>query len=124
MNDGVDLLRTETERGKIQVCGFVVAIVLCVFFSITFVGLYVANSIGQCEVVLEDKINPNYACAASLVRLPNIGPARAAAMVAYREKLGVSCPDEIVFKDVQALREIKGIGPKTCEGIGPLLKFE
>ncbi|WP_053367202.1 helix-hairpin-helix domain-containing protein [Bacillus sp. FJAT-27245] len=54
------------------------------------------------------KININKADAAGLQEIPGIGPAKAAAIIEYREKNGP-------FKDTAQLKEISGIGEKTYE---------
>jgi competence ComEA-like helix-hairpin-helix protein len=62
----------------------------------------------------EFPINLNTATAEQLKALPNIGPARAAAIIAYRERVGgISSIDE--------LQNIRGIGPVTVAGIRPLV---
>ncbi|NLM45994.1 MAG: ComEA family DNA-binding protein [Firmicutes bacterium] len=54
------------------------------------------------------KININTATAEELDRLPGIGPAKAAAIVAYREKNGP-------FQALEDLVNVSGIGPSTVE---------
>ncbi|MFW6346974.1 MAG: phospholipase D-like domain-containing protein [Cyclonatronaceae bacterium] len=61
-------------------------------------------------------ININQATARELEALPNIGPARAAAIIAYREENGgISSVDE--------LQNIRGIGPVTVAEMRPLVVF-
>jgi competence ComEA-like helix-hairpin-helix protein len=48
-----------------------------------------------------------------LVRLPGIGPARAAAIVSLRSERGG-------FRSVEELLDVRGIGPVTLEGLRPL----
>ncbi len=52
----------------------------------------------------------NRATAAELEKLPGIGPALAARIVAWRETHGP-------FKSLEDLLAIPGIGPKTLEGL-------
>lgn len=61
-----------------------------------------------------DKININTASAAELDKLPNIGPARAADIVAYRESRGG-------FKTIEEIKNIKGIGDKSFESLKDLI---
>ncbi|MGD8786415.1 MAG: helix-hairpin-helix domain-containing protein, partial [Phycisphaerales bacterium] len=77
-----------------------------------------------CEIELESRINPNEAPIASLVRLPGIGISRAGAIVAYRENLDRKDKEYSVFQNSNDLQKVKGIGPKTAQKIGQLLKFE
>jgi len=55
-----------------------------------------------------NKININKADATELQNIPGIGPAKAAAIIDYREKNGP-------FKEPEQLMEISGIGEKTFE---------
>jgi competence protein ComEA len=82
---------------------------------------YFAGTDSIYNPILEGKINPNEAAAASLMRLPNIGPKRAEAIIEYRESVNSESPS---FQQSADLEKIKGIGPKTVEKIGPWLCFE
>jgi competence protein ComEA len=55
-------------------------------------------------------VNINTATAAQLETLPGIGPAKAAAIISYREKNGP-------FRSLDDLTEVAGIGAKTVEGL-------
>ncbi|HOK96963.1 MAG TPA: helix-hairpin-helix domain-containing protein, partial [Anaerohalosphaeraceae bacterium] len=66
-----------------------------------------------------ERINPNTASLASLVRLPGIGKARALDLIAYR-----SAQPQPAFRSANDLEAIKGIGPKTAEMLAPWLTFE
>ena len=57
-------------------------------------------------------INVNAAGAGDLDRLPGIGPAKAEAILAYREEHGP-------FQTVDGLLEVSGIGPVTLENLRP-----
>lgn len=70
---------------------------------------------------LISRINPNTADASLLMTLPNIGPARAAAIVEYRDQWTSNAS---VFRRVEDLQAVKGIGPKISEGLRPWLDFE
>ena len=67
------------------------------------------------------RINPNTASMASLVRLPGIGKARAMDIIHYRQN---QKPDEPVFLSAHDLENIRGIGPKTAAAFEPWLTFE
>lgn len=73
------------------------------------------------EVLVDGTINPNTAVLASLVRLPGIGPAKAAAIVKYRNDVEAG---NVAFKNCSDMENIKGIGPKTAEKIEPWLYFK
>ena len=61
-------------------------------------------------------VNVNQAGASELESLPGIGPAKAAAIVAYRTDHGS-------FKNLTDLDQVPGIGPATLANIGPLVVF-
>lgn len=56
-------------------------------------------------------VNINTATAQELASLNGIGPAKAQAIVEYREKNGP-------FKSVNDLAKVKGLGAKTVEKLG------
>lgn len=62
-------------------------------------------------------ININTANEALLDLLPGIGPAYAARIVSYRKVNGV-------FTDIEELRNISGIGPKTMQKLRPNVVVE
>lgn len=62
-------------------------------------------------------ININTASAAELESLPSIGPKTAAAIIAYREEHGP-------FATVEALTDVKGIGPATLEKLRALITID
>lgn len=55
-------------------------------------------------------VNINTADVAALTRLPAVGPALAARIVAHRDEHGQ-------FRSADDLREVRGIGPKTVERV-------
>jgi competence protein ComEA len=70
-------------------------------------------------VIVPERINPNAASMASLVRLPGVGRIRAMEIIQYRQEAG-----GIAFESPASLEEIRGIGPKTIEAMSPWLTFE
>ena len=111
---------TESRQQRIQLFAFIISILICVFFSLAFAASSViplGSARNGCGIVLDDKINPNNATVASLARLPNIGPSRAQAIIAYKEIFAAKNGDITVFGDCNDLQKVKGIGPKTAETI-------
>lgn len=62
-------------------------------------------------------VNVNTASAADLERLPGIGPTLARRIVEHRETRGL-------FRRMEDLLEVKGIGPKLLRRLDPLLRLE
>jgi competence protein ComEA len=73
---------------------------------------------------LEDRINPNVAPAASLVRLHGIGIVKARQIELYRQQVSSFGTDTKAFKNVTDLDKVSGIGPKTVQNMRNFLKFE
>jgi len=59
-----------------------------------------------------ERIDPNTASEASLLRLPGIGKVRAAAITAYRASRG-----DRAFKFAEDLGQVRGIGPAIAQRI-------
>ena len=114
---------TEAGQKKIQSFAFVISIVVAVCFSLGFVG-NLAGHRQPYKIELDEKINPNYAPVASLVRLPGIGISRAEAIVEYRQNVGTKDDRNKAFRSCDDLQKVKGIGPKTVQNISQWLKFE
>ena len=66
------------------------------------------------QVVAEEKIDINTADKEELDGLPGIGPVRAQRIIDYRQQHGC-------FLDIYEIINIKGIGPKTFDGIKDLI---
>ena len=93
------------------------ALMLLIFFM----G-YAANASRKPACIGEpERINPNTAGIASLVRLPGIGKARGMDIIHFRQ---INTGDIPVFKIVHDLEQIRGIGPKTAEKMKPCLIFK
>jgi competence ComEA-like helix-hairpin-helix protein len=67
------------------------------------------------------KLNPNVATVGELAELPSLGPAKARAIVGYRQN---HAGNENAFKNADDLEKVKGIGSKTVEKIKPWLEFD
>lgn len=65
----------------------------------------------------QGQVNINTASAEQLQRLPGIGPAMAARVIAYRQQAGG-------FKQLEDLQEVGGIGPKKYAKMAPLIKLK
>ena len=116
-----DFNRVKSEQTQTQVIAFVIVGIICFLFAGTFAASCFAGLGGKVSIIIDDRINPNHAPAASLVRLPNIGPSRAAAIIEYRQQ---KSNQSAAFKKPVDLQEIKGIGPNIVENMVPWLCFE
>lgn len=115
--------RAEVRRSGIQSFAFVISVCGCALLSIGFAASSLVAVRQSSEIELDEKINPNDAPVASLVRLPGIGVGRAEAIVAYRENFSKEGQSK-AFQNSDDLQKVKGIGPKTVENISEWLKFE
>ena len=101
---------------------------IAVFLSVLLGGLFCVDFFiaerKSCQIALCSRINPNFASVASLVRLSGIGPARAEAIVTYREAYVKDKVDTPTFKTVEDLCSVRGIGPATAAKISVYLRFE
>ena len=111
----------ETGHAQTKIRALVTAMAVCCLFLVFLTASYFTDKKGHCDIIIDDRINPNRACPASLMRLPNIGPRRAAAIIEFRQKAGEK---PVAFETTQDLEKINGIGPKTVEAIEPWLCFE
>lgn len=67
--------------------------------------------------VLNGKLNINTATRAELELLPGIGPSLAQRIIDHRDQHGL-------FKAIDDLDDVKGIGPRTLEKLRPLIFVE
>jgi competence protein ComEA len=71
---------------------------------------------GPARLLFGGRLDANTARAAWLEALPGIGPARAAALVAERERAP--------FCGLEDLARVRGIGPRTLARLGPWLEAD
>lgn len=113
----------ESRRQRFQAAALVVGVFLGAAVAIYFVvGMH--SGAGDAGVRLEGRVNPNSASVGSLVRLPGIGLTRATAIVAFREAFAARGGEGVAFRRPSDLEQIRGIGPKTVEGLAPWLHFD
>ncbi|MFC1792946.1 ComEA family DNA-binding protein [Planctomycetota bacterium] len=112
-----------TGQNRIQSFAFVISACLAVCFSFGFIS-NLERDLGQRDIELEGRINPNNAPIESLIRLPGLGIGRAGAIVAYRENFIKKNAGSHAFQNCNDLQKIKGIGPKTAQNINQWLKFD
>lgn len=112
--------QANTLQSKIQSFAFCLALSAAILMSVCFA----VSSAGVFErpggIMIESRVNPNYAPRAGLARLPGVGNRRAEEIVVYRESIS----GRKAFRDCEDLRKVKGIGPKTAEEICEWLRFE
>jgi hypothetical protein len=108
----------------IQSLAFIVSMGVCLVLSLGFAAEVLERSDGPLIVRSDERINPNEAPVASLMRLPQIGMARARVIVAHRGRTGPRTGQPPAFKTADDLQQIKGIGPAIVEDIRPWLQFD
>jgi competence ComEA-like helix-hairpin-helix protein len=103
---------------RVGICGFWAAagLVGCLFLSVLTAWSSATRSLPRPL----DTINPNNDPQASLVRLSGVGPARAIAIIAYRNKHR----DGRAFCTPADLDAVAGFGPKTVEKMTPWISFD
>lgn len=115
---------SEDARRQTEQClGLVVGVCLGVSVALCLVPGVLTRS-DRPSVHLESRINPNTASVGSLIRLPGIGLTRAQAIIAYRDGFSELWSDEAAFKSPGDLQQIRGIGPKTVEGLAPWVRLD
>lgn len=72
---------------------------------------------------LADRLDPNTSDAASLSALPQLGARRANDIVEYRERMRAGDPDRVVFRTLQDLLRVRGIGSAMIKHLEPYLSF-
>jgi len=116
----------ETKQKRIQSFAFIISICAAFYFACISAS-DIANSqttTNNKELQLDNRINPNSAPLESLIRLPNIGIAKAEAIIAYRENYIEHNNGQSAFETLNDLQNVKGIGPTTTQNLSQWLKFE
>jgi len=103
---------------------FLVGVGICLVLSLGFAAGALQRPETATAIPAGERVNPNDAPVASLMRLPQIGVARARAIVAYRQRTGSQAEGRPAFKTADDLRHIKGIGPAIVEDVRPWLQFD
>lgn len=103
---------------------FILAIFTGFLLSAGFAGLTFHSSKQILLIKLENQINPNFASASSLARLPGIGLTLADRIVNYRKNFVLTNQHRSAFEKVEDLKNISGIGPKKSQNVKELLKFK
>lgn len=107
-----------------QSLAFLVGIGLCLVLSLGFAAGTLRRPQLPNVHPSGERVNPNEAPVASLMRLPQIGAARARAIVAHRQRVGSRAGGAPAFKTADDLRQIKGIGSAIVEDVRPWLQFD
>jgi hypothetical protein len=71
-------------------------------------------------------VDPNTACWFELAQLPGIGESLARRIVGFRDQRAAAATSDtahIVFRRAADLAQVKGIGAKTVQRMGPFLRF-
>ena len=107
-----------------QSVALVVGIGICLTLSLAFAVGALQRSKGPPAIRSGERINPNEAPVARLMRLPQVGVTRARAIVAHRGLAGAQAGRQPAFQTADDLQQIKGIGPAIVEDVRPWLQFD
>jgi len=104
---------TAQERKVLIAIGLIILVGAALkFFNVSFKEPIVAQEVNQPSI-----ININAASQIELESLPGIGPVMAWRIIDYRSQSGE-------FRTLDDLKEVKGIGDKKAQAIGPYITFE
>lgn len=96
--------------------------VIMAFLASWGIGVHIMTlSACPSSLVLRNHINPNEAGLPALMALPGIGPARAQAIVNYRNQTGA--PGTAIFTEPHDLMAVPGLGPVSVQRLTPYLSF-
>ena len=107
-----------------QSLGFVTGVWACFALALGFAAGMRHRTTSPPAVSTSERVNPNDAPAASLARLPGVGPARARAIVAHRDRVHERAGRRPAFRNAGDLQQVKGIGPATVNDLQPWLQFD
>jgi DNA uptake protein ComE-like DNA-binding protein len=116
--------RPNARVDRVRLNAFLVAAAAALVFCLYFMLAAVSAAGSQQVIDLESRVNPNDASAASLMRLPGLGLVRANEIIEYRKQFSQGGKSDLAFRDCNDLRKVKGIGPKTAQGMCEWLKFK
>ena len=107
-----------------QSLGFVTGVWACFALALGFAAGMHHRTTSPPAVSASERVNPNDAPVSSLARLPGIGPARARAIVAHRDRVHERTGPRPAFRSAGDLQQVKGIGPATVNDLQPWLQFD
>lgn len=130
-----DIAMSETEQSgnRSAVYAWYVAWgILCVITSVSAYMLYVRPWLAGRSIRVDVPVgsialmvNPNTADFGELTALPEVGPAMAERIIAFRRQhQAAPAATGPAFRSAADLQQIRGIGPKTVERLTPYLTFE
>jgi competence ComEA-like helix-hairpin-helix protein len=116
---------TNQRQNRIQSFAFVISACAALCFSLFFIPnlLITRSECFRAEAGMDERINPNTAEAASLVRLPDVGFSLAEAIIQYRNNF-VENNNRRAFESLDDLQNVKGLGPARVQNLKEFLKFD
>jgi len=124
MISGVPMGRGGQAADMTEAVGFVCLAGICAVVGFALVMNSAGAAASHALFAIDDTVNPNRASPANLARLPRIGPARARAIVSYRDRFSGRTGQRHAFHCAEDLREVTGIGPATIDAVRPWLSFD
>ena len=110
----MNYLNKDNQQAVGGTMAFFAGLVLCICLAVPILRSSDRSAFAQ----IDNKLNPNIASVGELAELPNIGSAKARAIVEYREGKNEA------FENNGDLEKVKGIGEKTVEKIKQWFVFE
>jgi competence ComEA-like helix-hairpin-helix protein len=116
---------TDQRQNRIQSFAFVISACAALCLSVFFLpNFFVTKAVRvTSDSGVDNRINPNTAEAASLVRLPDVGFSLAEAIIQYRKNF-MENNDRRAFETLSDLQNVKGLGPAKVKNMKDFLKFE
>jgi competence ComEA-like helix-hairpin-helix protein len=78
---------------------------------------------GDRSAELPGGLDPNTADVATLSAIPGVGKVLAQQIVDYRSRKSLADPSQVVFRNIDDLRGVRGIGEATAERLKAYLTF-
>ena len=111
------------EKTAVQARSFLILSAVALAAGLFWSSAVMWSADAEQQSTVQNYINPNHACRASLVRLPGIGRVTAEKIISYRRDCRKQNPDCPAFERLNDLRKVDGIGEKTIEKVDQYIEI-
>lgn len=115
---------TNNPNSRIQHLGFLIVFAIGLLLASLFACQSFCKTRPCVDTAIDSRINPNFASAASLARLPGVGVSIAGSIVEYRNDFALEGKNRRAFENPQDLDRVYGIGPAKIKSIEKFLTFD